>query len=229
MARAGRLCPLNLKRGGRGLHKAGLRHLCHKGPQAEISYVLNNWPPSLGSLSNSPSVYRPAQCSAALAGRIAVLEDLFAHGCPLFNEDGDETVSKAATEGAVRRENTTVLEFLLEKGWDSRTRPTERNGNQVVSHPWLFPERPNPSNSRADLDHQSRIHHASIRHRASDSAGGTVQGKDAVARAVQAHVSNIPGRLEVVECLLDNGADQHQETPFALVRPWVDAGEKGIQ
>ncbi|EPE24291.1 hypothetical protein GLAREA_08142 [Glarea lozoyensis ATCC 20868] len=101
---------------------AGLRHLCHKGPQAEISYVLNNWPPSLGSLSNSPSVYRPAQCSAALAGRIAVLEDLFAHGCPLFNEDGDETVSKAATEGAVRRENTTVLEFLLEKGWDSRVR-----------------------------------------------------------------------------------------------------------
>ena len=38
------------------------------------------------------------------------------------------------------------------------------------------------------------------------SAGGTVYGTDAVAQAVKAHVSNVPGRLEIVECLLDNGA-----------------------
>lgn len=38
------------------------------------------------------------------------------------------------------------------------------------------------------------------------SEGGAVYGTDAVAQAVKAHVSNVPGRLEVVECLLDNGA-----------------------
>jgi hypothetical protein len=39
------------------------------------------------------------------------------------------------------------------------------------------------------------------------SVGGIIDGNDAVARAVLAHVSNVPGRLEVAECLLDNGAD----------------------
>ena len=38
------------------------------------------------------------------------------------------------------------------------------------------------------------------------SEGGAVHGTDAVAQAVKAHVSNVPGRLEIVECLLDNGA-----------------------
>lgn len=38
------------------------------------------------------------------------------------------------------------------------------------------------------------------------AAGGTVRGTDAVAQAVKAHVSNVPGRLEVVEHLLNNGA-----------------------
>jgi hypothetical protein len=89
-----------------------------QGLTGRISYVLNNWPPSSNYLSDSPSVYRPAQCSAALAGRIAVLEDLLTYGCPIFNEDDDMTVPKAAAEGAAKREDTTVLEFLLEKGWD---------------------------------------------------------------------------------------------------------------
>jgi ankyrin repeat protein len=38
------------------------------------------------------------------------------------------------------------------------------------------------------------------------SEGGAVCGTDAVAQAVKAHVSSVPGRLEIVECLLDNGA-----------------------
>ena len=38
------------------------------------------------------------------------------------------------------------------------------------------------------------------------SKGGAVCGTDTVAQAVKAQVSNIPGRLEIVECLLDNGA-----------------------
>ena len=38
------------------------------------------------------------------------------------------------------------------------------------------------------------------------SEGGAIYGTDSISQAVKAHVSNVPGRLEIVEYLLDNGA-----------------------
>ena len=103
------------------LSPEGLRHICKKGSRAEILYVLNKWPPTFGALDNSPEVYRPAQCEAARAGRISVLEDFLARDCPLFGGDFDETVPEAATKGAVIRGDTTILGFLLKHGgWDVR-------------------------------------------------------------------------------------------------------------
>ena len=102
------------------LSPEGLRHLCKKGSRAEILDVLNNWLPTFGALENSPEAYRPAQCEAARAGHISVLEDFLAHGCPLFSGGSGETVPEAATKGAVIRGNTMILDFLLKHGWDVR-------------------------------------------------------------------------------------------------------------
>jgi len=38
------------------------------------------------------------------------------------------------------------------------------------------------------------------------SDGEAIYGTDAIPQVVKAHVSNVPGRLEIVEYLLDNGA-----------------------
>jgi hypothetical protein len=103
------------------LSPEGLRQFCKKGSRAEILYVLNNWLPTFGALDNSPEAYRPAQCEAARAGRISVLRDFLAHGCPLFGSDFGETVPEAATKGAVIRGDTMILDFLIKQGgWDVR-------------------------------------------------------------------------------------------------------------
>ena len=74
----------------------GLRYLCKKCSRADILDILNNLPITSGALQDSPTVYRPAQLEAARAGRISILEDLLARGCPLFDGNSGETVPEAA-------------------------------------------------------------------------------------------------------------------------------------
>jgi len=66
------------------LSPEGLRHLCMRGPSAEISDLLNNRLPTFGTIENSLEAYRPAQCEAARARHISVLEGFHACGCPLL-------------------------------------------------------------------------------------------------------------------------------------------------
>jgi hypothetical protein len=95
-----------------------LQYLCRNGLQREFLDILDKWLPEFGALSDSPDIYRPAQCEAARAGHLSILEDLLAHGCPLFGGDSGETVPEAATKGAVMRGDSSVLDFLLRRGWD---------------------------------------------------------------------------------------------------------------
>lgn len=95
-----------------------LQYLCRNGLRSEFLDILDKFFPTFGALSNSPWVYRPAQCEAARGGHLSILEDFLAHGCPLFDDDSGETVPDAATKGAVMRGDTSVLDFLLRRGWD---------------------------------------------------------------------------------------------------------------
>ncbi|KAG9242965.1 hypothetical protein BJ878DRAFT_481544 [Calycina marina] len=69
------------------LSTEGLPYICPEDLRAEFLDVLNNRPPVFGALENSSNVYRLAQCEAARAGHISILEDFLARGWPVFGDD----------------------------------------------------------------------------------------------------------------------------------------------
>jgi len=104
------------------------RHLCKLGAQDEIGELLEHWPnppngcsASLDDLKGSPAPPSvcEALCEAARYGHAALLKDLAAQGFSLINAETDSpSVTEAATEGAARSGNTTVLELLFDLGWE---------------------------------------------------------------------------------------------------------------